>query len=153
MRWMSTFLPPFLLALLTIFTLGSVFQSQFVINDLLAAGIEVSFADRISLTIDDWMGLLPTYGALIGLGSLVIFLITEVFRKKFNVSQTSMRATLYGIAGMLTIALILFAAQPILDASLSKGFAELGSYLQLLSGLVGGALFGALYKPAVIQLD
>ena len=78
MRWIVPFFLPFLLAWATTFSLASIFQTQFSINDLVIAGIDVSLQDRISLSIQDWGGLAPTYGAMIGMGYLIVFIISSL---------------------------------------------------------------------------
>ena len=146
MRWIVFFFLPFLLAWATTFSLASIFQTQFSINDLVIVGIDVSLQDRISLSIQDWGGLAPTYGVMIGMGYLIVFSIVCLVYVKLKVCQRRLQVLLFSIAGIITISAILVTLQPFLDASLTANVGELSFYTQLLAGLCGGALFGTRHR-------
>lgn len=75
MNFLTRLLPSFLASWLLTFTLASLFHSQYVVNQLVNVGVVVGFSDRVSLTLDDWLGLLPTYGAIIAVALLIAFLM------------------------------------------------------------------------------
>lgn len=123
------------------FTFASVLHSQFVVNELVAVGVKVSGMDRLSLSIDDWVGLLPTYGIIIAVGLLVAFLICGGVFRKALVLDSVKRTFTWSLAGTAAIAVILLAMQPIMNITLIAGAREWGFYAQLIAGALGGFVF------------
>ena len=146
MNKMINFVPPFLVAWLITFSLASVFQSQTALNDLAQAGMQLSTTDQLGLMLDDWLGLVSTYGAILIVATLAMFLIASFAAKKLKIEKALTRALFYGVVSIATIAIILFALEPFLDASLSADVSKVSFYTQLLAGLAGGMIFGILFK-------
>ena len=144
MQFLTRYLPPFLLTWLVTFSLASLFHSQFNVNQLVDVGVKINVLDRVSLTIDDWVGLLPTYGIIIAIGLLLGFTIAGLLLKRLNGS----RFTLFLIAGATTFVVMLLAMQPIMNITLIAGAREAGFYAQVLAGALGGALFARLTKAS-----
>jgi len=140
MQFLTRYLPPFLLTWILTFTLASVLHSQFVVNELVKVGVKIRLLDRISLTIDDWIGLLPTYGIIIAVGLLIAFAIAGLLIKKLPTK----RFALFLIAGAAAFATFLLAMQPIMNITIIAGAREAGFYAQILAGAVGGAVFARL---------
>ena len=150
MRYISDFSLPYVGAWLLTFSVASAFQSHFALNDLIAAGINISLDDRLSLTLQDWLGLLPTYGVSIALGFLVVFPLISFCRNKFKLEHTLANACLFGSSALVVVAIILYVLQPVFDASLIADLQSTGFYAQLVAALLGGMLFGVLYRrPSV----
>ncbi|MGB6138680.1 MAG: hypothetical protein WBG55_00005, partial [Pseudoalteromonas rhizosphaerae] len=82
MSFLTRILPSFLVSWLLTFTLASLFHSQYVVNQLVNVGVVVGFNDRVNLTLEDWLGLLPTYGAIIAIALAIAFLVTWLIAKK-----------------------------------------------------------------------
>ena len=142
MLFLTRILPSFLVAWLLTFTLASLFHSQYVVNQLVNVGIVVSLSDRINLTLDDWLGLLPTYGAIIAIALAIAFLVTAKLTKK--VKHYSM--ALFIAAGITAFAVVLVAIESIMNIHIIAGARGWGFYLQLLAGALGGLLFALLTK-------
>jgi len=138
MKYLLRLTSHFLIVLLCTFMLASLAHSQFVLAELSALGIKIDLANRLTMSIDDLLGLLPIYAAAIGLSLLVGFASLALIRK-FR-PQTS--ALLYPVAGFVAILVMLLTMHPILDITLIAGArSTLGFVSQCLAGLIGGWLF------------
>ncbi|BDF93993.1 hypothetical protein RC083_08215 [Pseudoalteromonas haloplanktis] len=149
MPFLTRLLPSFLASWLLTFTLASLFHSQYVVNQLVNVGIEISFNDRVNLTLDDWLGLLPTYGAIIAVALAFAFLVTGlVYRKhpKYGIQ-------LFVIAGVTAFAVALVAIESIMNITIIAGARGWGFYAQLIAGAVGGYVFAVLAKNYISRND
>ena len=68
----------FLVAVIFAFVLASLFHSQFVMAELTKVGVEILFNDRLSMSIDDLLGLYPTYGVVIAVSFLIAFIVASL---------------------------------------------------------------------------
>ncbi|MCQ8888078.1 hypothetical protein NQT72_00880 [Pseudoalteromonas carrageenovora] len=144
MPFLTRILPIFLVSWLLTFTLASLFHSQYVVNQLVNVGVVVSLSDRINLSLDDWLGLLPTYGAIIAIALAIAFLVTAKLTK--NIKQYNM--ALFIVAGITALAVVLIAIESIMNIHIIAGARGWGFYMQLLAGAVGGYTFSHLIKTA-----
>ncbi|MEH6482254.1 MULTISPECIES: hypothetical protein [Pseudoalteromonas] len=142
MSFLTRVLPSFLVSWLLTFTLASLFHSQYVVNQLVNVGVVVGFSDRASLTLDDWLGLLPTYGAIIAVALAIVFFVTAKLNKKVQKYTTQ----LFVIAGIVAFAIVLIAIESIMNIHIIAGARGWGFYAQLLAGAVGGFTFSQLFK-------
>lgn len=142
MPFLTRLLPIFLVSWLLTFTLASLFHSQYVVNQLVDVGVMVSLSDRINLTLDDWLGLLPTYGAIIAIALAIAFFAVVLLVKKFK--KYSM--ALFVASGITAFAVVLVAIESIMNIHIIAGARGWGFYLQLLAGALGGLLFALLTK-------
>ena len=142
MPFLTRLLPIFLVSWLFTFTLASLFHSQYVVNQLVDVGVVVSLSDRINLTLDDWLGLLPTYGAIIAIALAIAFFAVVLLIKKFE--KYSM--VLFVASGITAFAVVLVAIESIMNIHIIAGARGWGFYLQLLAGALGGLLFALLTK-------
>lgn len=134
--WMR--LGALLLAALATTALVSLGHSLFVQSELAALGTALPIHVRLGAIVRDFVGLLPTLGAVV-LGSLLIaFLIAGWLRPRAG----RLAPLAYPLAGWAAIALALFAMR------LSYGFSPLagartgaGFLTMSLGGLVGGLIF------------
>mgnify|MGYP000462892146 FL=1 len=147
MSFLTRILPSFLVSWLFTFTLASLFHSQYVVNQLVNVGVVVGLSDRASLTFDDWLGLLPTYGAIIALALAIAFFVTAKLNKKFKKYSTQ----LFVIAGIVAFAIVLIAIESIMNIHIIAGARGWGFYAQLLAGAVGGFTFSQLFKATKNQ--
>ncbi|MGO2012064.1 MAG: hypothetical protein ACTH7Q_14370 [Pseudoalteromonas sp.] len=145
MNFLTRLLPSFLASWLLTFTLASLFHSQYVVNQLVNVGVVVGFSDRVSLTLDDWLGLLPTYGAIIAVALLIAFLITGFLYSKYN----KYGVQLFIAAGVVAFAVALVAIESIMNITIIAGARGWGFYAQLTAGAVGGYVFGILTKKYI----
>ena len=144
MSFLTRVLPSFLVSWLLTFTLASLFHSQYVVNQLVNVGVVVSLSDRINLSLDDWLGLLPTYGAIIAIALAIAFLVSAKLTK--NIKQYNM--ALFIVAGITALAVVLIAIESIMNIHIIAGARGWGFYMQLLAGAVGGYTFSHLIKTA-----
>ena len=147
MSFLTRILPSFLVSWLLTFTLASLFHSQYVVNQLVNVGVVVGLSDRASLTLDDWLGLLPTYGAIIALALAIAFFVTAKLNKKVKKYSTQ----LFVIAGIVAFAIVLIAIESIMNIHIIAGARGWGFYAQLLAGAVGGFTFSQLFKATKNQ--
>ncbi|MDN3489509.1 hypothetical protein [Pseudoalteromonas sp. APC 3694] len=142
MQFLTRILPSFLVSWLLTFTLASLFHSQYVVNQLVNVGVVVGFNDRVNLTLEDWLGLLPTYGANIAVALAIAFLVTWFIAKKMNKQGTQ----LFVIAGVVAFATALIAIESIMNITIIAGARGWGFYAQLCAGAVGGYVFAKFIK-------
>lgn len=142
MQFLTRILPSFLVSWLLTFTLASLFHSQYVVNQLVNVGVVVGFNDRVNLTLEDWLGLLPTYGAIIAVALAIAFLVTWFIAKKMNKQGTQ----LFVIAGVVAFATALIAIESIMNITIIAGARGWGFYVQLCAGAVGGYVFAKFIK-------
>ena len=147
MSFLTRILPSFLVSWLLTFTLASLFHSQYVVNQLVNVGVVVGLSDRASLTLDDWLGLLPTYGAIIALALAIAFFVTAKLNKKVKKYSTQ----LFVIAGIVAFAIVLIAIESIMNIHIIAGARGWGFYAQLLAGALGGLAFSQLVKATKNQ--
>ena len=124
------------------------FHSQYVVNQLVNVGVVVSLSDRINLTLDDWVGLLPTYGAIIAVALAIAFLVTVQLNKKVQ----KYSSLLFVFAGIVAFAIVLIAIESIMNIHIIAGARGWGFYAQLLAGAMGGFVFAKLTKVLKAKL-
>lgn len=131
----------FLIAVIFAFVLASLFHSQFVMAELIKVGVEISFNDRLSMSLDDLFGLYPTYGIVVAVSFFIAFIVASLLIKRFKLSPD----ILYSLAGGIGIAVALLAMHPILDITLLAGARSTFGFLcQSLAGVIGGWVFSYL---------
>lgn len=129
---------PFTLAACCTFLLASILQTQMVLFNLTKIQINIPFIDRLVMSWEDLVGLLPSYGVVIVIGLAIGFSIAKLFKKFVKIDNFYLNP----IAGALTMLAILLAMQPILGVTLLAGArSTLGITLQMLAGFVGGYVF------------
>jgi|TARA_R110000868_G_scaffold52825_1_gene166380 hypothetical protein len=131
----------FLVAVIFAFVLASLFHSQFVMAELTKVGVEILLNDRISMSLDDLLGLYPTYGVIIAVSFFIAFFVTSLLIKRFKLSPYM----LYCLAGAMGITVALLAMHPILDITfLASARSTFGFISQSLAGAMGGWVFSYL---------
>jgi hypothetical protein len=128
----------FLLASIATFILAGLLQTQMVLHELIKLNVEITFADRLYMSWQDLLGLLPTYGVIVCIGLLIAFAVVKVI----NTYSRFGSRYLYVLAGGIAMAIILMAMQPVLGVTLLAGARSiLGIILQIIAGLIGGGCF------------
>jgi hypothetical protein len=130
----------FLRAWLLTFTLASMSHTQFNLAQLSRVDISVNLAQRLNMTSQDWLGLLPTYGVIIAVGLLLGWLICTAILH-FTDAKGTVAEVSYVLAGGIAIGVIHIAMYPILQVTLIAGARDFGLVLQILSGLIGACWF------------
>ncbi|MFT4808375.1 MAG: hypothetical protein ACI9LX_001705 [Paraglaciecola sp.] len=131
----------FLVAVMFAFVIASLFHSQFVMAELSKVGVEILFNDRLSMSIDDLLGLYPTYGIVIAVSYFISFIVAGLLIKRFKLSPN----ILYFLAGGVGVTVALLAMHPILEITLLAGArSTFGFICQSLAGAMGGVVFANL---------
>jgi hypothetical protein len=131
----------FLVAVIFAFIIASLFHSQFVMAELSKVGVEILFNDRLSMSIDDLLGLYPTYGIVIAVSYFISFIVAGLLIKRFTLSPN----ILYFLAGGVGVTVALLAMHPILEITLLAGArSTFGFICQSLAGALGGVVFANL---------
>jgi hypothetical protein len=135
----------FLAAVIVAIILGSIASTHFVLGALTDLGVEIPFSDRLSMTLQDIVGIAPLYGAIIGTGLLVAF-VAAIFVAKL---APSLRWLVYLVAGGAAVGITLFTLQivfggimPISGARSAGGFVA-----QIGVGAIAGYVFARLTTP------
>ncbi len=135
------YIPSFLLAWLVAFSIASVSHTQFIVNGLTSVHADISFAQRLSMTSHDWLGLYKGYGLFIAIGLLIAFVVAAILiyfaRKKF----TNPERILYPLAGACALATILLSMEYLFNVVAIAGARGWGFYGQLVAGALGGWMF------------
>jgi hypothetical protein len=127
------------------FVLASLFHSQFVMSELTSVGVNISFNDRLSMSLDDLIGLYPSYAIVIAISLLIAFSVVTLLLKFTKLPSSVM----YFVGGGLGITTALLAMHPILDITLIAGArSTFGFVCQALAGALGGWVFSHLRIPA-----
>ncbi|MFT6208240.1 MAG: hypothetical protein ACJA0T_002160 [Colwellia sp.] len=131
----------FLVAVIFAFIIASLFHSQFVMAELTKVGVEILFNDRLSMSIDDLLGLYPTYGIVIAVSYFISFIVASLLIRRFKLSSY----ILYCLAGGVGVTVALLAMHPILNITLLAGArSTFGFVCQSLAGAIGGMVFANL---------
>ena len=131
----------FLIAAISAFVLASLFHSQFVMAELTKVGVEILINDRISMSIDDLIGLYPIYIIVIAASLFIAFIVASLLIKQFKLPPL----ILYFLAGGMGVTVALLAMQPVLEITLLAGArSSFGFFCQSLSGAMGGLVFAQL---------
>ena len=133
----------FLVAVIFAFVAASLFHSQFVMAELSKVGVEILFKDRLSMSIDDLLGLYPTYEIVIAVSYFISFILAGLLIKRFKLSPN----ILYFLAGGVGVTVALLAMHPILEITLLAGArSTYGFICQSLAGALGAG-FLVIYGP------
>ncbi|MFQ3196766.1 MAG: hypothetical protein ACJAUL_003498 [Paraglaciecola sp.] len=133
----------FLLAVLVSFILASLAHSQFVLFELAKVGVQIDMASRVSMTLDDLLGLRQSYGPAIALGLLLAFAVMGAIRKY----RPHTTPWVYPLGGALAMLVMLLAMQPIMHITLIAGArTPFGILAQCAAGFAGGWVFMKLRK-------
>ncbi|GHA04307.1 hypothetical protein GCM10008090_12050 [Arenicella chitinivorans] len=121
---------------------SSVFSSHFVLSELRAIDIPISFATQLKMTIDDF-AILQTLGMAIGAAFLIAFIIAAVCHRFIGGAERLW----FMVAGMsAVITLLLLMSWQLQLMPIAGARSNLGLLMQGVAGLVGGWLFWRL-KP------
>lgn len=127
-----------LVAWLVCYTIASVSQSQFVLQNLTDLGVSINGNVWLEHTALDWWGLLPKFGgAIFATLTLALFISGKLGRW-----LKLQRNWLHPLAGALSMLLMLAIMHPMLEVTLIAGTRSFaGIVWQAIAGAVGGELY------------
>ncbi|MDC8830014.1 hypothetical protein [Alteromonas gilva] len=127
-----------LIAWLATYTIASLSQSQFVLLELSALGVNINGNLWLKHMVLDWWGLLPKYGSAI-LASLAIALLIS---GRLGHALKLRSNWLHPLAGAVAMLAMLAVMHPIMDVTLIAGTRSLPAQIwQALAGGIGGLLY------------
>lgn len=136
----------FILAVVVTTVLGAIAHTQFVLGRLADLGIDISFSDRLSMTLHDVAGMGPMFGAIIGLGFIVAMGAAALVFWLAGVQ----RMLIYGVAGAVAVAVALLTMGMVYDITPIAGARSTAGFIaQMVAGVLGGLTFARLSAPSV----
>ena len=142
-RFLATRLGIFLAAMAVAYLLAAVTATQSVISSLARMGVNVNFADRISMTLHDIGGMAGMFLPMIAMGMLVAFLVTALLCRWFG-QWRSLLYPLAGAAALVTIHVALNLSFEITPVAIAR--TSMGLLIQALAGAAGGYTYLALSR-------
>ncbi|MCC5885542.1 MAG: hypothetical protein JJT88_03820 [Gammaproteobacteria bacterium] len=133
------FILAFLAAVLVSAALAAAASTQFVLAELARLGVEISFADRLSMTAHDVIGMGRLYLPVIGVGFLLAFGVAALVIRYLLPGWSVLGYSLAGFTAILAIILIMIVAFGLVPIAGARSIP--GMLSQCLSGAVGGYLF------------
>jgi len=133
----------FLIATIFAFLLASLFHSQFVMAELTSVGVNISFNDRLSMSLDDLIILYPTYGVVIAISLFLGFSASALLVNRIKIHSSILYFTASGVA----LGTALLTMHPILDITfIADAQSTLGFVSQCIAGAMGGWFYINLRK-------
>ncbi|AGP77015.1 hypothetical protein I633_03665 [Alteromonas mediterranea 615] len=129
------------------FLLASIFYSIAVLINLSLIHVKLQPRDWWFMISQDLVGLLPTYGLIIGFSLFLAFIIAHKVTRRVEKhlerrTTVSTRLLLFGAAGGLSFLIMLLAMQPILNVTLIAGARSVaGLCAQCLAGVAAGSVY------------
>ena len=128
----------YLLAVIVAYILASITATQSVIARLAEMGIEVNFADRLRMTLQDIAGMAPMFLPMIAVGFLAAFLLTALLCRWLG-KRSKLLYILAGAVALITIHLTLNLAFGITPVAIARTMG--GLLIQGLAGAVGAYFY------------
>ncbi|PHS37188.1 MAG: hypothetical protein COA91_10775 [Robiginitomaculum sp.] len=132
----------FILSVVVATLLATLFSSQFVIAGLAQAGAEISWGERLSMTLYDLGHLGRLYAIFIFIGLAIAFLAGGLV---YRFAKTK-RPLIYVVAGMACFVVMLYLMQAVFFGVpiIAGARSTLGLAFQALAGGLGGYVFARL---------
>ena len=134
-RFLGVRLAIYLSAVVVAYLLASVMATQSVISSLSGMGVDLSFAERASMTLRDFGGMAGMFLPMIAFGLLIAFMATALICHYWNQWRTPLYI-IAGAAALVCVHLALNLAFGITPVAIARTTTGLG--LQALAGAVGG---------------
>ena len=134
-RFLGIRLAIYLSAVVVAYLLASIMATQSVISSLSGMGVDLSFAERASMTLHDVGGMAGMFLPMIAFGLLIAFMATALICHYWNQWRTPLYI-IAGAAALVCVHLALNLAFGITPVAIARTTTGLG--LQALAGAVGG---------------
>ncbi len=142
-RFLGTRLAIYLSAVAVAYLLAAVAATQSVISSLAGMGVQVSFTGRLTMTLEDIVGMAGMFLPMVAFGLLIAFMATALICRYWG----QWRIPLYIIAGATALACLhlalnlAFGITPVASARTTAGL-----LMQALAGAAGGLTYVLLSK-------
>ncbi|MGC6472753.1 MAG: hypothetical protein ACON4W_07745 [Parvibaculales bacterium] len=137
MPWLKTIVS-FTAGLLVFDILAATVSTQVVLNEIAALGVEISLQTRLSTTLHDILGLLPTFSPIFGLGFLIAFFTAAQLVKRTGLSAD----TMFAGAGFVSVLVTLVTIEAVFGLTALAAARELaGVVLLSLCGAPAGVVY------------
>jgi len=142
MRRMGKLFLAFILSVVAATLLATVFSTQFVIAGLTQAGAEISWGQRLNMTLHDLSRLGPLYAIFIFIGLAIAFLAAGLV---YRFAKTK-RPLIYVVAGMACFVIMLYLMQAVFFGVpiIAGARSTMGLAFQALAGGLAGYVFAKL---------
>ena len=134
-RFLAIRLAIYLSAVVVAYLLASIMATQSVISSLSGMGVDLSFAERATMTLHDIGGMAGMFLPMIAFGLLIAFMATALICHYWNQWRTPLYI-IAGAAALVCVHLALNLAFGITPVAIARTTTGLG--LQALAGAVGG---------------
>lgn len=137
-RFLGKRLAIYLSAVAVAYLLAAVMATQSVVSSLAGMGVNVSFSERVSMTLGDITGMAGMFLPMVAFGLLIAFMVTALICRYWN----QWRTPLYIIAGataLVCMHLALHLAFSITPLAIARTTG--GLLLQALAGAAGGLTY------------
>jgi len=125
----------YFLAVLATYLLASITATQSVVASLVAMGMEISFADRVGMTLKDTLGMAGLFLPMVAFGLLVAFMSSALLYRFLG----KWRTPLYVIAGAVAVMAIHLALKLALGVTpIAIARSPTGLLVQGFAGAAGG---------------
>jgi len=132
----------FVLAVLATEILAALASTQFVLAGLTDLGVTVTFAQRLTMTLQDIVGMMGIYLPVLAFALALGFGFTAIVLRRLDISWGTWAAWGYPCAGFVAVLTALFAVFSLFDITPIAGArSTAGLFAQGLAGALGGALF------------
>lgn len=148
-RFLTTYLVPFLVAVLVTTGLSMVISTQRVIGALQDIGADVGMAERLSMTGYDAF----RFGSMFLPFCLIAFLVAMTAASWLKRLKPSLALVFYAGAGFVAMIVMLrLMKMAFFDVNIVAGARDLTGYILIgLAGLIGGIIFWKLIGRSVRQ--
>lgn len=142
-RFLTIRLAIYLAAVVVAYLLASVAATQSVVSSLAAMGVDLDFAERVDMTLNDIAGMAGMFLPMVAFGLLIAFMAAALVCRYW----AGWRVPLYILAGATALVCIhlglnlAFGITPVAVARTSGGLAT-----QALAGAAGGLTYVALSR-------
>lgn len=135
----------FALAVVLTNVLGVIAAAQMVLARLTEIGAEITIGDRLAMTLDDLVGLSPTYLPVILLGFAVALPAAALVGRVLPLP----RGLVFAVAGAVSLGVTLLLMREVFFGvtAIAGARGAVGAGLQVAAGAVGAWAFAALTPP------
>lgn len=143
MQATGIWLGAWLLAAVITAALGSVVQTQFNMNAIVALGVPVSPLERLAATGADLLHFAPVWLVLVGVALLIALPVASLMGRRLP-ARRRLLFVLAGGSGVLVLILTLNTLAPMTIIAATRS--PIGTLGMALPGLAGGWLFAVLWR-------